>query len=84
MRAERVAGSLKFSARKVRVSKHLAASSVRWDDRQRLMATREKEAPRNVKEVDNEINQNWTAAYQLIAKRMLKCLEDSEALKENT
>ena len=60
-------------------SEQLAASRVRWDERQRLMATQEEEARRNVQEVDN---QNWwTAVYQLIAKEMLKYLEDSEALK---
>ena len=35
-------------------------------------------------EVDCEVNQNWTAVYQLIARRMLKYLEDSDALKVRT
>ena len=43
-------------------SEHVAASRVRWDERQRLMATQEEKARRNMQEVDNEINQNWTAA----------------------
>ena len=63
-------------------SEHLAASRVRWDERQRLMATQEEEARRNVQEVDNEINQNWTAVCQLIAKGMLKYLEDSREMKK--
>ena len=46
-----------------------------------MTLTWEEEARRNVQEVDNEVNQNWTAVYQTLAKRMLKCLEDSEALK---
>ena len=62
-------------------SEHLAASRVRWDDRQSPMATQEEEARRNVQEVDDEINQNWTAAYQWVAKRMLKYLEDSGSLE---
>ena len=45
------------------------------------MGTQEEKARRKVQEVAIEINQNWTAVYQLIAKRMLKYLEDSEASK---
>ena len=48
-------------------SGHLAASRMRWNDRQRPMVTQEEEARRKVQEVDNEINQNWTAVYQLTA-----------------
>ena len=48
------------------------------------MATQEEEARRTVQEVNNEVNQNWTAVKQLISKRMLKYLEDSEALKVST
>ena len=44
----------------------------------------EEEARRNVQEVDNEVNQNWTPVHQTIAKRMLKYLEDSEGLKVST
>ena len=58
-------------------SEHLAACRVRWDERQRPMSTQEEEARRNVQEVDYEVNQNGT-------KRMLNCLEDSEALKAST
>ena len=64
-------------------SEHLA-SRVRWDERQRRMATQEEEARSNVQEVDNVVNQNWIAVYQLIAKRLLKYLEGSEALKVST
>ena len=35
-------------------------------------------------EVDDEVDQNWTAACELTAKRMLKYLEDSEVLKVST
>ena len=37
------------------------------------------EARRNVQEVDN-----WTAVHQLVAKSLLKCSQDSEALKVST
>ena len=65
-------------------SEHLVAFRVRCDERQRPMTTQEEEARRNGQEVDNEVNQNWTAVYQMIAKRMLKSWEDSEALKVST
>ena len=65
-------------------NEHKAASRVRSDERQRLMATQEEEARRNVQGVDNEVNRNLTAVHQTIAKRMLKYLEDSEALKVST
>ena len=65
-------------------SEHLAARRVRWDERRRLMETQVEEARRTVQEVGNEVNQNWTEVYQLIAKRMLKYLKDSEALKIST
>ena len=37
-----------------------------------------------MQEVDDEINQNWTAVYQWTAKKMLRYLEDSESLKVST
>ena len=43
--------------------------------------TQEEKARRNVQEVDDEINQNWTAVYQWTAQKMLRYLEDSESLK---
>ena len=46
--------------------------------------TQEEKARRNVQGVDDEIHQNWTAVHQWTAKRMLRCLEDSEALKVST
>ena len=62
----------------------MAASRVRRDERQRIMATQEEGARRKVQEVDNEVNQNWTAVDRMIARKMLKYLEDSEALKVST
>ena len=52
--------------------------------RQRLKALQEERARRDVQEVNDEVDQNWTAVFQLIAKKMLKYLEDSEALKIST
>ena len=65
-------------------SEHLAATRVRWDERQRLMVTLEVKARRNVQEVDDQTNQNWTAVYQWTAKEMLRFLEDSDSLKVST
>ena len=63
---------------------HLAATRGRWDERQWLMVTQEEKARRNVQEVDDEMNQNWTAVYQWTEKNMLRYLEDSESLKVST
>ena len=63
---------------------HLAATRGGWDERQRLMVTQEEKARRNVQEVDDEMNQNWTAVYQWTEKNMLRYLEDSESLKVST
>ena len=41
----------------------------------------EEEARRNVQEVDDEINQHWTAVHPWTAKKMLRYLEDSESTK---
>ena len=57
---------------------------MRWDEHQRLKAVKEERARRDVQEVDDEVDQNWTAACEWIAKRMLKYLEDSEVLKVST
>ena len=37
-----------------------------------------------MQEVDDEVDQNWTAACEWIAKRMLKYLEGSEVFKVST
>ena len=60
-------------------SKHLVASKVRWDERQRLKAMQEEKARRDVQEVDDEVDQNWATAYEWTARKMLKYLEGSEA-----
>ena len=59
-------------------SEHLVASEVRFDERQMLEAVQEERARRDVQEVDDEVDQNWTAACGWIAKKMLKYCEDSE------
>ena len=51
---------------------------------ERLTVTQEEESIRKAQEVVNEVNQKWTAVYLTIAKRMLKHLNDSEALKVST
>ena len=48
------------------------------------MVTLEEESRRKAQEVDYEVNQSWTAVHQTIAKIMLKCLDDREALKIST
>ena len=45
------------------------------------MVTQEEEARRNVQGVDNEINPNWTAVCQTIAKRMLKYFGGQRSLE---
>ena len=62
-------------------NEHLASSRVRWNERQRVMVTQEEEARRNVQGVDNEVNPNWTAVYQTIAKRMLKYFGGQRSLE---
>ena len=59
----------------------MAASRVRWDERQRVLVTQEDESRRRAQGVDCGVNQNWTAVYQTIATRMLSYLDESEALK---
>ena len=44
----------------------------------------EEKARRNVQEVDDEVDQNWTAAYEWTAKKILKYLEDSEVMEVST
>ena len=46
--------------------------------------TQEEKARRDVQEVDDEGDQNWTAACEWTVKKMLKCLEDSKVLKVST
>ena len=41
----------------------------------------EERARRDVQEGDDEVNQNWTVARGWTAKKMLRCLEDSEVSK---
>ena len=44
----------------------------------------EEKARRDVQEVDDEVDQNWTAAYEWTANQMLKYLEGGEVLKVST
>ena len=44
----------------------------------------EEKARCNVQEVDDEVDRSWTAASEWTAKKMLKYLEDREALKVST
>ena len=44
----------------------------------------EERARRNVQQVDDEVDHNWTAACEGIAKKMLKYLQDSEVLQVST
>ena len=46
--------------------------------------TQDEESRRKAQEVDNEVNQKWTAVNQTIAKTMLKYLDESEAVKVST
>ena len=69
MRAAGVAGFSKSSIRKKK--EHLVADKVRWDERQKLKV-QEGRARRDVQEVDDEVDHNWTAACEWIAKKMLK------------
>ena len=64
--------------------KHLVASRVRWDERQRLKVAQEERARRNVQEADDEVDYKWTAACEGIAKNVLKYLEDSEIMEVST
>ena len=45
-------------------SEHSVASKVRWDERQRLRVAQEERARRDVQEVDNEVDDNWTTACE--------------------
>ena len=53
-------------------SEHLVASKVRWDERQWLKAAQEERARNDVQEVDDEVDQSWTAACEWIAKRIVE------------
>ena len=50
-------------------SEHLAATRVRWDEHQRVMVTQEERARRNVQEVDDEFDHNWTAACEGLQRK---------------
>ena len=65
-------------------SEHLVASKVRWDWRQRPKVAQEEKARGDVQEVDDKVDQTWTAACEWTAKKMLKYLEDCEAMKVST
>ena len=45
---------------------------------------KEEESRRKAQEVDYEVNRNWTAVYQTIARIMLSYFDESEALKVST
>ena len=65
-------------------SEHLFVSKVRWDERQRLKVAQGGKARRDVQEVDDEVDQSWTAACEWTAKKVLMYWEDSEVLKVST
>ena len=44
----------------------------------------EDRARRDVQEVDDKVDHNWTAACEWVAKNMLKYLEDSEVMNVST
>ena len=56
------------------LSEFLVASRVRWDERQRVLVTQEEESRWKAQEVDYEVNHNWTAVDQSVARRMLSYL----------
>ena len=53
-------------------------------ERQRLKAAQEERAREDVQEVDDKVDQKWTAACQWRSKKMLKHLEVSEVWKVST
>ena len=61
-----------FSAKEK--SEHFVTSKVRRDERQTPKAVQEEKARRDVQEVDDEVDQNWTAACEWTAKKMMKYL----------
>ena len=66
------------------LSEFLIVSRVRWDERQRVLVAQEEESRSKAQEADHEVNQSLAAVYQLIARRMLSYLDNSEALKVST
>ena len=50
-------------------SEHSVECKVRWDERWRLKTVQEERARRDVQEVDDEVDQNWTATCEWIAKK---------------
>ena len=63
-------------------SEFLVASRVRRDERQRVLATQEEESIRKAQEIDYEVDENRTAVCQLMARRVSKYLEDSDASRK--
>ena len=65
---------------------HLVASRVRWDgcQRQRVTQAQDKRSQRSVQDENDKGDHCWTEACEGMARRMLKCLEDSEAAKVST
>ena len=58
---------------------------MRWDERQKLKAVQEeKKQEGTCNKFTMKSIKNLTATYEWIAKKMLKCLEDSEVLKVST
>ena len=65
-------------------SEHLVESKVRWDERQRQRVALEEKARRNVQDADHVDDHCWTEACEGVAKRMLKCLQDSDVTKDKS
>ena len=64
-------------------SEHFGASKVRWDERKRQMVAQaqEQRSQRSVQDDNDKSDLYWTEACEGIARRMVKCLEDSEVAK---
>ena len=60
---------------------HLVASKWRWDDCQRQRKPQEEKAWKESHGLDDEDKRKWFAAYEDLAKKMMKFLEDREHLK---
>ena len=65
-------------------SEFLVVSRARWDQHQRVLVTQEEESRRKAQEVGCGGNQSWAAVYQSMTRRMLRYLDNSEALKVST
>ena len=62
----------------------LGVSRARWDVYQRMLVKQDEESRKRVQVMDWGGNQSWAAICQSIARRMLSCLDNSEALKVST